>query len=403
MPRFCIDRRVLGTEGHLDCDGTSVAWADVVPSGVWHLSGQRKDDSDWCLDTALRLAGKAVVTRPPDRFVRSMTLLSSSMGDVPVPWHRVMPRTEHRAFAERLVADVGGAMAGTSFNHYETVWRAGNGIFRALQRAAVDGNRWRELVLAKGGNVDVVETFKPEADGLARPVTYDRFATLTGRLTVRSGPRILTLKRSSRDLLASRHGKEGGVYALDFAALEARVLLYEHGRSCDVLDLYGTIARELGRDRKAIKGAVISELYGSSKAALGAALDMHGAELDEFVRRVRAYFDTDLLLRRIKRQFVATGSLINRHGRAVVVDDPLDRILINYYAQSTGVDVTMLGFRQVVDALAVAAPRTAPVFLLHDALLLDVHDDDLHAVKQVDGVTVPGYVQRFPLKLERVA
>jgi hypothetical protein len=262
---------------------------------------------------------------------------------------------------------------------------------------------WAAFVETGLGNVPAVKSFKPGDDGFAKNVIYDRFKTLTGRLTVDSGPQILTLKREHRSMLRSIYGNDGSIFALDFAALEARILLYEYGRKCEDVDLYGMMARELGYDRKAVKAAVISELYGSSKRALGERLGIEGQELDEFVKKVKSYFNTSELLARIKPQFITSGKVINRHGRQVVVDEPLDNILIAYYGQSTGVDITMLGFNYVVKTLAKVAPRVRPVFLLHDSILLDVHNDDLAAVKLIDSVRVQGYVQRFPLRLEHVA
>jgi len=400
VPRFCIDRRLIGTKEHLVADDNSFGWASRLPKDTWHLSGQTKDDSDWCLDTALRLGGNVPHLLPPASFVKEMSLL---MGDHSVPWQRVMPRWAHLAFTKRLTSEVAVAMATAPLDYYRTVWVPGNGIFRSLNRCRVDAGTWQRLVDVGEGNVAATRSFQPDDDGLAREVDYDRFRTLTGRLTVRSGPQILTLKKKHRSLMRSAFGERGSIVALDFAALEARILLYEHGRRCEEVDLYGTIAGEIGHDRNAVKTAVLSLLYGSSKWALGQRLGISGPELDAFISTVQAYFNTKELLARIKAQFVATGKISNRYGRPVEVDEPLDHIFIAYYGQSTGVDVTMLGFRQVVDRLATEAPRVRPVFLLHDAIILDVHEDDMPAVAAITHVKVPGYVQKFILRLEKVS
>lgn len=377
-------------------------WSARVPAKTWHLTGAPKDDSDWCLDTVLKLAGKELHLAPPEPFVRAMSSFSGSLGSLSIPWAKVLPAKAHQSFTKRLVEEVGLAMADAPLDYYREVWVPGNGVFRALQQAAVDRSVWQELIDAEEGNVPALQSFEPGPTGIAHRVVYDRFKTLTGRLTVTSGPQILTLKREHRRCIRSVHGPDGVVVSLDFAALEARVLLYEYGRRCDDVDLYGMIARELGHDRKAIKGAVISELYGSSKWALGKHLGIEGKELDSFVRKVKAYFNTRQLLDRVKQQFLATGKVINRYGRPVTIDDPLDNIFISYYGQSTGVDVTMLGFKQVIDTLAKKAPRVRPVFLLHDAMLLDVHKEDMPVVESIKHVRVKGYVQRFPLKLDQI-
>ena len=398
MERFCIDRGLIGTERHLVVDGDLASWMTAVPSDAWHLDGRLKGDSDRCLDTVLKLSGATVDLQPPARFVKAMQLMSGSI-EGPVPWQRVMPGQQHQDFIRRLVNATKAAIDPRALDYYGEVWVPGNTVFRSLERATVDGSRWRELVAAGEGNVPAVKSFQPVDGDLASPVVYDRFGTLTGRLTVRSGPQILTLKREHRNVLRSRYGDNGQVIAVDFAALEARVLLYEYGRRCDDPDLYAMIARELGQDRKAVKGAVISELYGSNKHALGKMLGLDGRELDAFVKKIKAYFRTADLLKRVKEQFVLTGHLTNRYGRRVLVDEPLDHVMTNYYAQSTGVDVTMLGFNQVVQALP---PRAHPIFLLHDAMLIDVHEGDLPEVEKIDQVKVKGYVQSFPLRLERV-
>lgn len=400
---LCLDRRLLGTDRHLVVDEGTFAWATAVPAGALHLSGEVKVDTERCFDTALRLGSVAVDLSPPEAFVKAMSALSGSLGEASVPWALAMPDWAHRAFVKRLAGDAVVAMAQAPLNYYTTTWVTGNGIFRALQPCAVHAPTWHALVVAGEGNVPAINSFEPGPNGLAAAVDYDRFKTLTGRLTVRSGPQILTLKREHRGMIRSVYGEAGTVVALDFAALEARVLLYEYGRKCDHVDLYGMIAKELGHDRQAIKAAVICELYGSSKKALGVHLGISGKKLDTFVSNVRGYFRTADLLARVKQQFVATGKVIDRYGRPVTIDEPLDHVMINYYAQATGVDVTMLGFRQVVDTLAKKAPRVRPIFLLHDAILLDVPNDDLPTVQAIKSVRVPGYVQRFPLKLERVS
>lgn len=401
MVSFCIDAGVLGTEKHLLCSDGGFSWHVTVPGETWHLSGDIKPDSDWCLDSVVRLGGHELDLAVPGKFASAMAIVSSgSNPNRPLPWQMIMPARAHRAFVQGIIEQVAVAMAKSPTDYYRAAWVPGNAVIRSLRQARVDKERFQALVDAQVGNVKVVETFRPDFMGLAAPVTYDRFGTLTGRLTVTQGPSILTLKREYRDLLVPE--TDGCIVSIDFAALEVRVLLYESGRSCPDPDLYAMIAKDIGAERKAVKGAVISELYGSSKYALGKALGIEGKELNAFVRKVKSYFNTPALLKRIKQQFVETGRVINRYGRPVVIDEPLDHIFINYYAQSSGVDVTLLGFSQIVQKLAAEAPGVRPLYLLHDALILDVPARYLEQVMAVRSVVVPGYVQAFPLKVERL-
>ncbi len=402
MVSFCIDASLLGTDRHLVASSDGYKWCVTVPAGTWHLSGEIKPDSDWCLDTVLRLNNVRIDVTPPPKFSCAMSTFQSGSLFAPVPWQKVMPTAAHRAFVKGIVDQMAVAINGLSTDYYRNTWVPGNGAIRALRPARIDEAMFQQLVAARVGNVPIVKSFAPDFQGYAAPIAYNRFGTLTGRLTVEQGPGILTLKREYRKMLVP--SDDGCIVSLDFAALEVRVLLYEAGKSCLDPDLYRMIADDIGQyDRKAVKGAVISELYGSSKHALGKVLGIGGKELDAFVRRIKAYFNTPELLKRIKAQFYETGHVINRYGRPVLIDDPLDHVFINYYAQSTGVDVSLLGFSQIVNRLATDAPAVRPLYLLHDALILDVPKRHVDDVMSIRSVTVPGYVQSFPLKPERLS
>lgn len=394
----------MGTKDHLVVNDGTFWWATRVPDETWHLDGTVKNDSDWCLDTLMRLAGKAPELLPPVPFVKEMSLFSGSLETTPIPWQKVMPAKAHQSFVKRLVEEVGVAMDGAPTDYYRTVWVPGNHIFEALKPAHVDGARWRELVTLGEGNVPAIRSFQPDGDGFTQSVDYDRFKTLTGRLTVHSGPQILTLKREHRNVMTSMYGKDGAVYAMDFSNLEARILLYEFNkRTPEGADFYGIIAEELGYDRKAVKGAVIARMYGMNDWALGKQLGIDGKELHVFLRKFDAHFSTGELLKRVKAQFVATGKVINRYGRPVTIDEPQDNIFVSYYCQSTGVDVTMLGFKQVITQLAKKAPRIRPIFLLHDSILFDLLKEDLQYLQMIKHIKVDGYVQKFPFKLEKIS
>ena len=82
------------------------------------------------------------------------------------------------------------------------------------------------------------------------------------------------------------------------------------------------------------------------------------------------------------------------------MDPEAKNTLVNTYVQSTGVDVAMMGFNQVLKQLGTDGVR--PLFVLHDALILDVRNDRLPDVESVSSVAVPGYDTEFPLKFEKV-
>lgn len=193
--------------------------------------------------------------------------------------------------------------------------------------------------------------------------------------------------------------------SLDFSALEARIVLAEAGVMPRGDDIYTQVSSDLfggSIPRDVIKVAVLAELYGASKSMLSNRLGMSGKKLDTFVDSMRSYFRTDELKRRLKADFESTGFVHNRYGRPLTIDDASsDHLFVNTYAQSTGVDVSLLGFRSVLDRLGTDGIR--PLFVLHDALILDVREDRIADVSAVSSATVPTYDADFPLKLEKIA
>jgi hypothetical protein len=387
----------MGTDKNLIIDD-GYRWTNFVSKDSWHLSGESKLESNRCLDTLLRLNSVQLDLNPPEKFITMMKYVISGSLDG-VPWSHVMSDKDHRAFIKNLINQANDALEHISKDYYMNTWVPQSTVLRALQPACVDVARYNELLNSVTTNITTLQSFKPDKIGYANPVDYDRFGTVTGRLTVQSGPQILTLKRDYRDVIKSSYD-DGKIVYIDFAALEARILLYEAGMRCDHVDMYSYISQELfggSTPRDAIKSAVISELYGSGKHLLGEQLGIEGHELDEFVGKVKRFFKTNELKKRIKDDFIKTGYVTNRYGRKVVPSAPLDHILVNSYAQSTGVDVSLLGFSSIVEKLKSFADVRS-LFVLHDALIIDVPGKNIQDVLNIEKVTVPGYVQSFYLK-----
>lgn len=394
---LCIDANLLGTKSHLLINNEKNSWVEEVPKDAWHFSGKIKLHSDMCLDTVMALNHINPNTLPEQKFV---TMMSSLIHDesVTIPWAKVLPPRDHRSFMTGLINVAIEAMEGLSRVYYMNTWVTGSAVLRSLQPAKISKSVYDLILENSEHNTRVIESFKPYDSGYARSVTYDRFGSRTGRLTVTNGPNILTLKREYRQMIQSSY-KGGSIIYIDFSALEPRILLAEADVRCNEADLYSYISRELFSNtvpRAAIKQAVISELYGSSKFAVGEVLGVQGEELDEFLGRIKMFFRTNDLLKRVKGQFIETGKITNRFGRSLVIDDPVDHILINTYTQSTGVDVALLGFSNIVNQFK-NNPAFRPLFVLHDALFVDVAPNCINEVLAITSVKVPGYVHPFLL------
>lgn len=403
MDSVCIDRSLIGTEKHLLFD-SGFSWIDEPPVDSWLLSGDIDNDHPLNLDVLFKLHNIEIDTSLPYKHTHAMSLVMSGSSQE-VPWSYVMPVRDHRAFVNNLINKTVEAIKELPKDYYIDIWKAGSQVLSSLRPAAIDTVLWNEMMENKPGNVHVVATFSPDKKGFAPKVKYNRFGTRTGRLTVSSGPNILTLKREFRKSLLKSSYPGGSIISIDFAALEARVLLYEAGGRCEEPDLYAMIARDVfhgSASRQQVKGAVISEVYGSSKHALGEALGITGQELDEFVSKVHNFFKISDLKKRVKDQFIKSGWITNRYNRRIMIDVPMDHIFVNYYAQSTGTDVVMLGFRDLLTRLR-KLPGVRPLYVLHDALLVDCPPQHVAAIMSESAVKVKGYVQKFFIKPEIIS
>jgi DNA polymerase I - 3''-5'' exonuclease and polymerase domains len=397
---ICVDRSVIGTEQHLLCDGQQQLFIDSIPDNVWHLSGQQKS-SGMCLDTLLTLEKKIVDRTPTEKYVRSLLKLIPNK-EVQVPWRFILPSDEHSMFIKRIASDALKAFEACDKTYMVDTWPIGQHLLLKLQQAYVDVEKLQKLIDKRAGNVFALQSFIPDVSGACIVPTYNRFGTTTGRLTISHGPDIMTLKKEHRKILRSKWGDKGKIISIDFSALEPHVLLYEAGARTSKGDLYVSINDDLfngNMERKLIKGGVISVLYGMSAKNLSEKLSEPSDKIDALLKVMKGYFKTKELLKRVKETYVKQGYIRNRYNRLVEVKTPLDHIFVNYYAQSTGADVALLGFKMILDELN-NTDLVRPLFLLHDGLFIDCHESMLQRVKLLQDVVVPGYIQKFHLKVE---
>lgn len=395
---YCIDRTYLGSTENFCKNSEGFFWSDSKPRQSWLLTGNYKSKSR-CLDTLLTLR-QIDLPKIPDRYIAVMNQLVTG-SNVQIPWQHVLPRSTYENYFKNTVKVIEDAFSELPFDYYETAWEKGSELLSRLKPAKIDVEAWNKFLDEANVNAAVLASFKPDPRGFADVPTYNRFGTRTGRLTVSDGPNILTVKREHRSILKSSFS-DGFVCSLDFRALEPRIVLAEAGCSSDAEDIYGELAEKIFGDRSnrdAVKVAVISELYGAAKESLRARLGISQTKIDAFVRGINDFFKLDELRARLATQ-AASARIINRFGRPLQVDPEAKNLFVNTYAQSTGVDVAMIGFNKLIKELGSEGIR--PLYVLHDALILDVRGDRLHDVSKLQSINIPLYDVAFPIKFEKL-
>ena len=271
----------------------------------------------------------------------------------------------------------------------------------------------------------LVSTFSPNRDGFAKPVKYDSFKSPTGRLVVTEGPHILTINKTYRNMVQTSFEK-GAIVSIDYVALEPSVLL---GRTSGALsnwlsstqgstnskphDIYQQVAdilfqRNLLRtpiDRSEAKSITLRTLYGAQEDLIGQILQgKSSVPLHDFLFELRELFGINQLMNQLqseRRMRNNGGKYITNHfERRIPTEGVEDYKLVNYWTQSTAVDVALLGFASLIEDLNPEEVR--PLFVLHDAIFLDV---SLSAVSKLKSAinkakTVPLFPNsHFHLKL----
>lgn len=398
--KYCIESYYFGTPKHFLRSEDGYSWTSRIPSDAWILSSRSDKTKSRSLLELLKLEDRQLPQLPVQYTDMMLHIVTGS--NINIPWQHVLPRPVYENYFKNTIKVIEESFSELPCDYYNNAWSAGSDVLAALKPAKIDVEKWHSFLESSAVNASVLSSFKPDPRGYADTPVYNRFGTRTGRLTIAAGPNILTLKREHRAIIQTSF-KSGSICSLDFRALEPRIVLAEAGRSSDAEDIYGEIAEKIFGDRQnrdAVKVAIISELYGAAKESLRARLGITQKKIDAFVKGINDYFNLSSLRSRLETETTG-GKIRNRHGRSLAVDPEAKNLLINTYVQSTGVDVSLSGFKCVLDSLGADGIR--PLYVLHDALILDVHPDRLDDVAKINKIKVPGYDQAFPLKIEEIS
>ena len=239
--------------------------------------------------------------------------------------------------------------------------------------------------------------FKAQLSGYAPKSKFTNLKTISGRLTVESGPNCLTLPARYRGIVKSSF-RSGKILSFDFKSLEPRICLKLAGRDTESEDIYEQVNDLLSfnADRSIIKRATISLLYGSGLKGLEGLSNERAKELIEIVSDFFGY-DKVVEMAQIVNE---NGRRKNFFGRPINnLMETKKHILTNNFVQSTAVDLALTYFSKLVDLVDLNLAR--PLFIIHDAIVFDVEDDYEPFIREIIS---KGYRDEklgyFPLKIE---
>tara|TARA_B100000131_G_C18079141_1_gene597563 strand:- start:83 stop:1258 length:1176 start_codon:yes stop_codon:yes gene_type:complete len=317
----------------------------------------------------MKLIGKRPISIVPSKYKTMCDIIDAQGRDAIL----TVPKEKLKVYIQECLGDVQNALCDKEDADYLVTYLTIKRCLEGLSRAAIDYQKLAGLISdTKNETITSnLKSFVPEVDSLCKPVTYCMTATNTGRLTVKSGPQILTSPASVRSCLRSRHS-EGKILQVDIISAEPKFALHLKGEDIPV-DVYTHVAKEIldnSVERHHAKLITLCSLYGQSAKNLEKKLPSN-INARSVIRRTRDYFGFDFLKSRLKTE-LSNDNFRNAVGRPLKINENQDHLLISYYLQSSVAEGSILMFSNFIEKFQKFCD---PIFVIHDALLIDCQKD----------------------------
>ena len=365
---ICICSSKTGLKKNLHVDTDTGSFVTSHDHATWCVH-----NSTYSIDDMARLTG---IRAPaiPEKFQN----LSREISTKNPAWAQMLPAEESKRYITKLV-DFVKKVWDSSSDYERVIFPRGNEVLFTLEEMDIDEKILRE----SDDNSGVLDTFR-----VGRIPRYDRFAAVTGRMSVADGPDITRLRKDLRRMILPE-SETRGVYQIDMVALEPTLALLIDGQRCPE-DVYSHISEKvLGGlvGRAEAKVTTICAIYGISAQKLSQKLPK-GVDAKRVLGDVRSYLNIPGLLVRLRAES-SSGFIKNFYGRRVVAQE--DSPLVNYYLQSTGVDASLLAFREFDKLSDDSGHKISKKGVIHDALVFTCEKSSIEELNSIaSGIPIPG-------------
>ena len=404
---ICIHNKAVGSTKHLmvsKVDGEkSFQWKGNIPEDCWVVGDLSHPNS---LEEVAKMFRMQVPGIAPDTHIKAFQELDDSYDKHIIPWKWVLPAGEFRQGLQNTVEAATEVICALEDTGYMKTYRKGRKSLQSLLPARVCSKRIYNYIDQNNSgpsSESALKTFLPVAESSAAVPLYSQTSSATGRLTVKSGPSILTLPSKCRDLIRTSF-PHGRVVQIDFVSLEPRVAKYISGFDAPT-DIYSDMCSTLFNgsiDRKTAKLATLSALYGASSKKLDAVTgaDRTGKHL---IRSVRRYFGIDRLESELKSSMISHGKILNAYGRPLHPGTTSSHVLVSHFIQSTSVDVALCGFSDLLESFKVHNLNIRPLYIIHDALVIDVEEAQYNTMQTLVQNGVTNDLGHFPVEISGIS
>lgn len=370
---LCISRNFLGTEQHLIIDESGeISWSELPPVGSLVYGDSLAPMS---VESMAGLYGIEFRQQPPKKYKKS--LLQLGLGNMRPPLNLTMTSSDFNRMMHQIIEDSQKFIDAAGSDDYMKHYLEGHKTFCQLSHLETDHKKIDDYLAQE--DVPNLRTLLQSFRAQSISINYSRHDTTTGRLTVSSGPNVLTLPKKYRDII--RPKKNGNVIAqIDYSSLEPRIASIVSGRE-PAADIYEDIRIKYFDgvlDRDQTKLATLSILYGAGRQRiyeLGFPDDV-----DHIMESVIDYFDIRSLSRNLMSIYSESGFITNYYGRKIVPTKGTINVLYNNFIQSTAVDVSLIGFNRIISKMQTIFQNFSPLFVVHDALVFEIDETTFRSI-----------------------
>jgi len=384
---------IIGTDNDIVCD--TITGNIVNHESKWLYTHARRRHDLLRIDHLIKLHGREIDVQPPKAYVVAFKQLGCSQ-TTHINWQKSMSSQSFKKWISEIARDLERASKDLDRDYYIETFRPTEWVLNQLQRPAIDTKMLAELTTKEKNptTLSIILTFSPLEDKLAQDITYNRFSSRTGRLIITSGPQILTLKKDYRKLIKSRYNN-GKIIKFDYRSFEARLAMSIAGMNPTDVDVYESLRQTIFNNklvRDQAKIATLSALFGIGPKELAKRLNVNISTAKNVIEFIKKKFAFNETVATLTTQLQKTGKILNHYGRPVSVNSKSLGTVYNTLIQSTGVDAALLGFKQILCKMKDMHKKSVPLFVLHDALLIDIENptnDDIDTLAK-SGEAIPG-------------
>lgn len=394
-----IDKSFLGTEKNLLLykieNSIQYSWTDKKE--FYHL----KDKNSTFFKLLAIISENLNEILPSQKYIRMMNTFSLDEKSI-IPWGNILSEKDKIEYNKKIINHISNVLKDINENnlsYFNNILSIRENFLNSLNRFYIDEEEINKI-LSQEKNKNSISTLQNFYFSNEKIIKYNNFGSRTGRLTVDNDLNILTLKKEYRKIFKSEFGDNGQLIAIDFSSLEVRLLLLEAGKSIKNFDIYQKISDGLKNilDREQVKKLLISFIYGASNEKLASICEVDISIINDIILSLKRNLNIENLLLKIKSK-INNNKIENKLGRLIKLENNSndDGIILNYYIQSLGADFSIVTFYNFLNNLN--TPDIKPIFIIHDSLVLDVHNSNLNNISNLDSIFSEIYKVKFPVKI----